>query len=108
LRYRGCGDHTGGTPFVPTRPTPRGLRPISFPRFSTDRLAQPHAWAPAVLVDELDTGRFQGAALTTLLAHASGEWISSDWPVCPVSETAAPHRLGAALTRTFHIGILKS
>ena len=32
------------------------------------------------------------------LAHASGEWVSSDWPVCPVSETAAPHRLGAALT----------
>ena len=30
--------------------------------------------------------------------HASGEWISSDWPVCPVSETAAPHRMGAALT----------
>jgi hypothetical protein len=36
--------------------------------------------------------------LTTVLAHASGEWISSVWPVCPVSETAAPHRLGAALT----------
>ena len=35
--------------------------------------------------------------LTTLLAHASGEWISSDWPVCPLSETAAPHRMGAAL-----------
>src|SRR5215217_9247976 len=36
--------------------------------------------------------------LTTLLAHSSGEWMSSDWPVCPVAETAAPHRLGAALT----------
>ena len=36
--------------------------------------------------------------LTTLLAHASGEWISSDWPVCPTSETAAPHRMGAALS----------
>ena len=24
--------------------------------------------------------------------------MSSDWPVCPVSETAAPHRMGAALT----------
>jgi hypothetical protein len=36
--------------------------------------------------------------LTTLLAHASGEWISSDWPVCGCSETAAPHRMGAALT----------
>jgi hypothetical protein len=36
--------------------------------------------------------------LTTTLVHASGEWVSSDWPVCSVSETAAPHRLGAALT----------
>src|SRR5262245_48287690 len=36
--------------------------------------------------------------LTTTLVHASGEWVSSDWPVCPVNETAAPHRLGAALT----------
>jgi hypothetical protein len=36
--------------------------------------------------------------LTTLLAHASGEWISSDWPVCSSTETAAPHRMGAALT----------
>ena len=36
--------------------------------------------------------------LTTVLAHSSGEWISSEWPVCPVSETAAPHRMGAALT----------
>src|SRR3954469_20536162 len=36
--------------------------------------------------------------LTTFLAHSSGEWMSSDWPVCPVSETAAPHKMGAALT----------
>src|SRR6202142_3413151 len=32
--------------------------------------------------------------LTPVLAHASGEWISSDWPVCPLTETAAPHRMG--------------
>jgi hypothetical protein len=36
--------------------------------------------------------------LTTMLAHASGEWIASDWPVCAVSEMASPHRMGAALT----------
>src|SRR2546430_4883341 len=42
-----------------------------------------------------DSGQIR---LTTLLAHASGEWLSSDWPVCPVSEMAAPHRMGAALT----------
>ena len=39
--------------------------------------------------------------LTTLLAHASGEWISSDWPVCAISETAAPHRMGTALTARY-------
>jgi hypothetical protein len=42
-----------------------------------------------------DSGQIR---LTTLLAHGSGEWISSDWPVCPISETATPQRMGAALT----------
>src|SRR6476661_6603761 len=42
-----------------------------------------------------DTGLIK---LTTTLVHASGEWVSSDWPVCASSETAAPHRMGAALT----------
>ncbi|MBR0826160.1 DUF968 domain-containing protein [Bradyrhizobium manausense] len=36
--------------------------------------------------------------LTTLLAHSSGEWISSDWPVCATRDVEAPHRMGAALT----------
>ena len=36
--------------------------------------------------------------LSTVLAHASGEWIASDWPVCPIAETERPHRMGAALT----------
>src|SRR5256714_9736447 len=36
--------------------------------------------------------------LTTVLAHASGEWIASDWPVCRLADTASPHRMGAALT----------
>jgi hypothetical protein len=36
--------------------------------------------------------------LTTTLAHASGEWIASDWPVCAIAETASPQRMGAALT----------
>src|ERR1700682_5927559 len=37
------------------------------------------------------TGQIQ---LTTLLAHASGEWISSEWPVCGIREMGAPHPLG--------------
>jgi hypothetical protein len=36
--------------------------------------------------------------LSTVLAHASGEWIASDWPVCAIGETATPHLMGAALT----------
>src|SRR6202051_5385909 len=35
--------------------------------------------------------------LTTLLMHASGEWISSDWPGCASRETAPPHGLGAGV-----------
>lgn len=36
--------------------------------------------------------------LTTLLVHSSGEWMSSEWPVCALGDTEAPHRMGAALT----------
>ena len=36
--------------------------------------------------------------LTTMLAHTSGQWIASDWPVCPIAEMASPQRMGAALT----------
>ena len=43
--------------------------------------------------------------LSTVLAHASGEWIASDWPVCAISETATPHRMGAALTYARRYGL---
>jgi hypothetical protein len=46
-----------------------------------------------------DIDRANGTVnLTTVLLHTSGEWISSDWPVCQLSETSAPRRMGAALT----------
>src|ERR1700730_9841874 len=46
-----------------------------------------------------DIDRANGTVnLTTLLLHTSGERISSDWPVCQLSETSAPRRMGAALT----------
>jgi hypothetical protein len=38
--------------------------------------------------------------LTTVLAHASGAWIASDWLVCAIADTATPRRMGAALTYT--------
>ena len=52
------------------------------------------ATVQATTIDR-DTGLIR---LTTTLLHASGEWISSDWPVCPVIDTATPNRMGAALT----------
>jgi hypothetical protein len=47
----------------------------------------------------------QTVSLTTVLAHASGEWIASDWPVCALSEMAAPRRMGAALTYARRYGL---
>jgi hypothetical protein len=38
--------------------------------------------------------------LTTMLARGSGEWIASEWPVCPIADMASPQRMGAALTYT--------
>jgi hypothetical protein len=43
--------------------------------------------------------------LSTVLAHASGEWIASDWPVCAITATATPHRMGAALTYARRYGL---
>jgi ERF superfamily len=43
----------------------------------------------------------QGAGLlrlNTVLAHSSGEWISSEWPVCQITDVASAQRMGAALT----------
>lgn len=36
--------------------------------------------------------------LNSVLAHSSGEWIASDYPVCPISDMNSPQRMGAALT----------
>jgi hypothetical protein len=44
--------------------------------------------------------------LTTTLAHSSGEWVSSDWPVCPVAETAAPHRMQPSANASKRPGFL--
>jgi hypothetical protein len=43
--------------------------------------------------------------LSTVLAHTSGEWIASDWPVCAITDTATPHRMGAALTYARRYGL---
>lgn len=71
------------------------------PRWQTDLIWCAKAWAGMRLLRCRPTSIDDAAGLirlTMTLAHSSGEWVSSDWPVCPVTETAAPHRMGAALT----------
>src|SRR6516162_3268430 len=34
--------------------------------------------------------------LTTILAHSSGEWISSEWPICQIADIPSAQRMGAA------------
>jgi ERF superfamily len=37
-------------------------------------------------------------SVATRLCHSSGEWISSDWPVCSLDDMGSPKGMGAALT----------
>jgi hypothetical protein len=48
--------------------------------------------------------------LSTVLAHASGEWIARTGRSVGITETAAPHRMGAALTyaRRYATGAARS
>jgi hypothetical protein len=51
------------------------------------------------VIQTTDVDRALGLVnLTTKLMHASGQWLSSEWPVCRLADTAAPRRMGAALT----------
>ena len=51
------------------------------------------------IVQTTDIDREAGLVrLSTVLAHSSGEWVSSDWPVCVIGDITAPHKMGAALT----------
>jgi hypothetical protein len=36
--------------------------------------------------------------LTTTLAHSTGEWVSTTWPVCRMGDISDPKLMGAALT----------
>ena len=38
-------------------------------------------------------GRRHAEDVIEPIAHASGEWIASDWPVCGLSEMATPRRM---------------
>jgi hypothetical protein len=51
----------------------------------------------AIQTTRIDTDRGL-VLLTTMLAHASGEWISGIWPVCQITDMGHPKLMGAALT----------
>src|SRR3979490_1074721 len=64
-----------------------------------DIIRKPLGSQQIAIAQTTDIDRANGMVnLTTVLLHTSGEWISSDWPVCQLSETSAPRRMGAALT----------
>jgi hypothetical protein len=51
------------------------------------------------VIQATDVDRESGLVmLTTKLAHGSGEWISSTWPVCRITDFMNPKLMGAALT----------
>ena len=95
---------------LPPQPPPRITAPATtFPSHPTPRNRTPNAHFHAMSkglgqheIATLQTTAIDQTAgivnLTTVLAHSSGEWIASDWPVCATSETATPQRMGAALT----------
>jgi hypothetical protein len=82
------------------RSVPEGDRRFRYLAFRRARFGAQEPWA--VRNCHRPTTSIDAAAglisLTTTLAYSSGERVSSDLPVCPLSETAAPHRMGAALT----------
>ena len=59
-------------------------------RSSANTKSQPCRRPPSI--------RAPASSISPLIGARLGEWIASDWPVCAVSETASPHRMGAALT----------
>lgn len=66
------------------------------------RLAQTDTPPATIFIDELHARGLKCASdcqiIGRLLAHASGEWIASDWPVCAITEIGNFQRMGAALT----------
>ena len=72
------------------------MRPSQVASTSSARLWGSRGLPPSRRPRSTRTSR--SVSLTTVLAHASGEWIASDWPVCTLSDMAAPRRMGAALT----------
>ena len=87
-----------GTVYTARSDTPQSFRYASLSS-GLDIVRKTLGGHQIAIAQTTDIDRVNGMVnLTTVLLHTSGEWISSDWPVCRLSETAAPRRMGAALT----------
>src|SRR5258705_8384266 len=87
-----------GTVYTARSDTPQSFRYASLSS-GLDIVRKTLGGHQIAIAQTTDIDRASGMVnLTTVLLHTSGEWISSDWPVCRLSETAAPRRMGAALT----------
>ncbi len=87
-----------GTVYTARSDTPQSFRYASLSS-GLDIVRKTLGGHQIAIAQTTDIDRASGTVnLTTVLLHTSGEWISSDWPVCRLSETAAPRRMGAALT----------
>src|ERR1700682_6268633 len=87
-----------GTVYNPRSDSPQSFRYASLSS-GLDIIRKTLGGQQIAVAQTTDIDRANGMVnLTTVLLHTSGEWISSHWPVCPLSETSAPRRMGAALT----------
>jgi hypothetical protein len=87
-----------GTVYTARSDTPQSFRYASLSS-GLDIVRKTLGGHQIAIAQTTDIDRASGMVnLTTVLLHTSGEWISSDWPVCRLSETTAPRRMGAALT----------
>src|SRR6267154_3816060 len=87
-----------GTVYTARSDTPQSFRYASLSS-GLDIIRKTLGGHQLAIAQTTDIDRANGMVnLTTVLLHTSGEWISSDWPVCQLSETSAPRRMGAALT----------
>src|SRR3984893_3755808 len=87
-----------GTVYINRSDTPQSFRYASLSS-GLDIVRKTLGGQQIAVAQTTDIDRVGGmVTLPTVLLHTSGEWISSDWPVCRTSEISAPRRMGAALT----------
>ena len=72
--------------FIIASCTTTATRPHGGPASASIRCPSPLNCGAGRAIPELP----RNVMWATTLAHASGEWLSSEWPLCPLAETSAP------------------